>query len=60
MTKHPPSCDCNRCFVDDLNAVLRRFVEQREARQIDQHNAAALHLATEQPAWGDTVEEGGR
>lgn len=57
LTTHPPSCDCDACFVDDLNAVLRRFVEEREIRE---HNAAALHLATEQSAWGDTVKEGGR
>lgn len=25
-----PSCDCDDCFVTDLNAVLRRFVERRE------------------------------
>lgn len=32
MTKHQPrpKCDCDDCFVDDLNAVLRRFVERRE------------------------------
>ena len=32
MTRHPytPECDCNHCYVDSLNAVLRRFLEQRE------------------------------
>lgn len=28
--RHAPGCDCDFCFVDDLNAVLRRFLEQRE------------------------------
>lgn len=59
MTKHQPTpnCDCDSCFVDELNAVLRRFVEEREIRE---HNAAAINLATDQSAWRDTVEEGGR
>jgi hypothetical protein len=31
---HPSNCDCDACFVDELNAVLRRFVELREARDL--------------------------
>lgn len=32
MTRHPfrRECDCDFCFAADLNAVLRRFLEQRE------------------------------
>jgi hypothetical protein len=33
--KHHPACECDFCFTDDLNAVLRRFLEQREARRDD-------------------------
>lgn len=47
---HPSNCDCDACFVDDLNAVLRRFVEEREIRE---HNAAAIKLAADQSAWRD-------
>lgn len=36
MTRHPPNpkCDCDHCYVTDLNAVLRRFVEQREKGKV--------------------------
>lgn len=36
MTKHTPNpkCECDHCYVDDLNAVLRRFVEQREKGKV--------------------------
>lgn len=56
MTKHTPNpnCPCDDCFVDDLNAVLRRFVEEREIRE---HNAAAIQLNADQSAWRDTVGE---
>lgn len=59
MTKHTPNPNCDRdhCFVDDLNAVLRRFVEQREA---DQHNATILQTTRAKDEWRDTVGEGGR
>lgn len=57
MTTHTPNpkCGCDNCFVDDLNAVLRRFVEQREVRQ---HNAAAIELSRSKSEWRDTVGEG--
>lgn len=34
--KHPPTpnCQCDLCYVTDLNAVLRRFVEQREKGKV--------------------------
>lgn len=58
MTRHPPNpkCDCDHCFVDDLNAVLRRFVEQRE---VTKQNAAAIELSRSKSEWRDTVGEGG-
>lgn len=52
MTKHPPNpkCDCDDCFLDDLNAVLRRFVERRETGK------PPVDLDAEQLA-GDVVRE---
>lgn len=56
MTKHTPNpnCDCDHCYVDDLNAVLRAFVEQREARQ---HNAAAVKREADKSAWRDVAPD---
>ena len=54
-TKHQPTpkCDCDDCFVDDLNAVLRRFVERRETGK------PPVDPDAEQLA-GDVVREMGR
>jgi hypothetical protein len=56
MSKHRADgpCDCDDCFLADLHAVLKRFAEQREARQIERRNAEAVRRSREQSAWRDT------
>lgn len=52
-------CRCKKCRAAALNAVLSRVVVSRETETdipVDQHNAQALQLASDQSAWRDTAE----
>lgn len=49
MTRHPyrRDCDCDHWFAEELNAVLRRFLEQREDKQAEKLAAEVEALCEE-------------
>jgi hypothetical protein len=53
-----PNCKCQNCRTTELNAVLSRRASRETT--VDEANAAAIQFASDQSAWRDTVEEGGR
>jgi len=55
--RHPyrRDCDCDFCFAAELNAVLRRFLEQRQRRLMDEQ---AEKLAKDVTALCDEMRAG--
>lgn len=57
MAENSKTCPRCKCPETELQALLRRFAEDREVRE---QNKAAIQLASDQSAWRDTVGEEGR